>query len=179
MSSAMLPPKDGKPLRAEQAELLRGLRAKRAGDRGKAIGLPGEMLHLRMHHPPADFRERVWSRIDTHEQQAGARRRFAISWPSVFNRRTLAWAGAALLVIVLAPIVVPGHGPIGGEEEVRELQGYLRACVAAEGDPTRLESGPWDTWVARDHDAVNVERAAMLAEGIDEIPRSLLQRLGL
>ena len=40
-------------------------------------------------------------------------------------------------------IVVPGHGPIGGEEEVRDLQAYLRACVAAEGDPGGLGDGPW------------------------------------
>ena len=42
-----------------------------------------------------------------------------------------------------------------------------------------LGSGPWDTWVARDHDEINVERAAMLARGDDGIPPSLLRKLGL
>jgi len=109
---------------------------------------------------------------------AGAMCTFGVT-PLAHQGNPAAWADALDELIELAPIVVPGHGPIGGEEEVRELQAYLRACVAAEGDPARLGSGPWDTWVARDHDAINVERAAMLAEGIDEIPRSLLQRLGL
>lgn len=109
---------------------------------------------------------------------AGAMCSFGVT-PLAHQGNPAAWADALDELIELAPIVVPGHGPIGGEEEVRELQAYLRACVAAEGDPTRLESGPWDTWIAREHDAINVERAAMLAQGIDEIPRSLLQRLGL
>ena len=109
---------------------------------------------------------------------AGAMCSFGVT-PLAHQGNPAAWADALDELIELAPIVVPGHGPIGGEEEVRELQGYLRACVAADGDPSRIESGPWDTWVAREHDAINVERAAMLAEGIDEIPRSLLQRLGL
>jgi len=109
---------------------------------------------------------------------AGAMCTFGVT-PLAHQGNPAAWADALDELIELAPIVVPGHGPIGGEEEVRELQAYLRACVAAEGDPSRLGSGPWDTWVAREHDAINVERAAMLAQGIDEIPRSLLQRLGL
>jgi len=41
------------------------------------------------------------------------------------------WADELDRLVDLAPIVVPGHGPIGGEEEVRDLQRYLRACVAA------------------------------------------------
>ena len=79
----------------------------------------------------------------------------------------------------MAPIVVPGHGPIGGEEEVRDLQAYLRACVAAEGDPARVESGPWDDWDGQEWTVVNVERAAMLAAGDPMPPPTLLGRLGL
>ena len=109
---------------------------------------------------------------------AGAMCTFGVT-PLAHQGNPAAWADALDELVELAPIVVPGHGPIGGEEEVRELQGYLRACVAAEGDVSRLGSGPWDTWVAREHDPINVERAAMLAQGIDEIPHSLLQRLGL
>ena len=67
-------------------------------------------------------------------------------------------------------MIVPGHGPVGGEAEVRELQGYLRACVAANGDVDAIPPGPWDTWLERDRDAINVERAALLAHGDDEIP---------
>ena len=37
----------------------------------------------------------------------------------------------------------------------------------------RLGTGPWDGWTARDHDAVNVERAAMLRRGDDAIPDAL------
>ena len=109
---------------------------------------------------------------------AGAMCSFGVT-PLAHQGDPAAWADALDELIELAPIVVPGHGPIGGEEEVRELQAYLRACVAAEGDPARIGSGPWDMWVARDHDVINVERAAMLAAGDDAIPPSLLHRLGL
>ena len=89
------------------------------------------------------------------------------------------WADELDRLIELAPIVVPGHGPIGGEEEVRDLQAYLRACVAAGGDPARLGAGPWDGGADREHDAVNVERAAMLAAGDDDVPPSMLRLAGL
>jgi glyoxylase-like metal-dependent hydrolase (beta-lactamase superfamily II) len=90
------------------------------------------------------------------------------------------WADELDRLLDLAPIVVPGHGPVGGEEEVRDLQAYLRACVDAEGDVARLADGPWRRWTgAADWDAVNVERAALLAEGRDEPPPTLLHRLGI
>lgn len=89
------------------------------------------------------------------------------------------WADELDRLIELAPVVVPGHGPVGGEEEVRVLQAYLRACVAAEGDPARLAAGPWDEWADREHDVVNVERAAMLAAGDDDVPPSMLRLAGL
>lgn len=89
------------------------------------------------------------------------------------------WADELDRLIELAPVVVPGHGPVGGEEEVRALQAYLRACVAAAGDPNRLGAGPWDGWADREHDAVNVERAAMVAGGDDGVPPSMLRLAGL
>jgi glyoxylase-like metal-dependent hydrolase (beta-lactamase superfamily II) len=89
------------------------------------------------------------------------------------------WADELDRLAELAPIVVPGHGGIGGEEEVRDLQAYLRACVAADGDPGRIGPGPWDGWVDREHDAVNVERAALLAAGDDAVPASMLRLAGL
>jgi cyclase len=89
------------------------------------------------------------------------------------------WADELDRLADLAPVVVPGHGPIGGEEEVRALQGYLRACVGARGDPGRLGTGPWDDWRDREHDVVNVERAALLADGDDAVPPSMLRLAGL
>ena len=89
------------------------------------------------------------------------------------------WADELDRLVDLAPIVVPGHGPVGGEEEVRDLQAYLRACVTAAGDPTRVGTGPWDGWADREHDLVNVERAALLAAGDDRVPPSMLRLAGL
>ncbi|MEY2404938.1 MAG: hypothetical protein QOD38_2489, partial [Acidimicrobiaceae bacterium] len=109
---------------------------------------------------------------------AGAMCTFGVT-PLAHQGNPAAWADSLDALLELAPIIVPGHGPIGGEEEVRELQDYLRACVAADGDPSRIGAGPWDTWTGREHDVINVERAAMLAKGDDDIPPSLLSMLGL
>jgi cyclase len=89
------------------------------------------------------------------------------------------WADELDRLVELAPIVVPGHGPIGGDEEVHDLQAYLRACVAAAGDPAAIGPGPWDGWADREHDAVNVERAALLAAGDDTVPTAMLRLAGL
>src|SRR5262245_45932159 len=89
------------------------------------------------------------------------------------------WADELDRLVERAPVIVPGHGPIGGEEEVRDLQAYLRACVAAAGDPAALGAGPWDGWADREHDAVNVERAALLAAGDDRVPDAMLRLAGL
>jgi len=108
---------------------------------------------------------------------AGAMCSFGVT-PLAHQGDPAAWADALDELVELAPIVVPGHGPIGGEEEVRALQDYLRACVAADGDPDRIGRGPWDDWTARYHDVINVERAAMLDRGDDGIPPSLLRLVG-
>jgi hypothetical protein len=78
----------------------------------------------------------------------------------------------------IAGVIVPGHGPVGAEPEVRELQAYLRACVDADGDVRAIPPGPWDTWLERERDAINVERAAMLARGDDQIPPAMLKAIG-
>ena len=89
------------------------------------------------------------------------------------------WADTLDVIVELADVIVPGHGPVGGAAEIRDLQAYLRACVAANGDPNAVGSGPWDTWVDRaERDAINVERAALLAEGRDEMPASMLRAIG-
>ncbi len=109
---------------------------------------------------------------------AGAMASFGVT-PLCYQGDPARWAEELDAILDLAPIIVPGHGGIGGEEEIRELQAYLRACVAADGDPAAIGSGPWDSWRHRDHDEVNVERAAMLARGEDAIPSSMLRRAGL
>jgi cyclase len=98
--------------------------------------------------------------------------------PLAFQGDPAKWADMLDAVAELADTIVPGHGPIGGEREARELQDYLRACVAANGDPNAIPSGPWDTWIERDRDAINVERAALLAEGQDVMPPSMLKAIG-
>ena len=109
---------------------------------------------------------------------AGAMCSFGVT-PAAYDGDPGAWADALDQLVELAPIIVPGHGPIGGEEEVRDLQAYLRACVAAEGDVARLGDGPWVGWSGRHWDEVNVERAALLAEGDLRPPPTLLARLGM
>ena len=75
----------------------------------------------------------------------------------------------------LADVIVPGHGPIGSATEVRELQAYLRHCVAGTIPP-----GPWDAWPERaERDPINIEKAAMLRTGDDGIPPSMLKAIGL
>jgi glyoxylase-like metal-dependent hydrolase (beta-lactamase superfamily II) len=99
--------------------------------------------------------------------------------PLCWQGDPLAWADQLDRLVELAPIIVPGHGPIGGEEEARALQGYLRACAAASGHPDRVGPGPWDTWTDREHDPVNVERAALVAAGDrDGVPPSMLRLAG-
>ncbi len=98
--------------------------------------------------------------------------------PLGFQADLVAWADALDTLVDLAPVIVPGHGPVGGEQEVRELQAYLRACVAAEGDPAAVPGGPWDTWADRRLDAINVERAALLARGEDRVPHTMLDAIG-
>ena len=98
--------------------------------------------------------------------------------PLAFQGDPAKWADMLEAVVDLADTIVPGHGPIGGEREVRELEAYLRACVAANGDPNAIPSGPWDSWIERERDAINVERAELLAEGRDVMPPSMLKAIG-
>jgi cyclase len=100
--------------------------------------------------------------------------------PLAFQGDPAVWANVLDAVAELAETIVPGHGPVGDEEDVRALQAYLRACVDAQGDPTAIPPGPWDEWVDREpRDAINVERAALLATGRDEIPPTMVKAIGL
>ncbi len=94
--------------------------------------------------------------------------------PLAFQGDCKMWADVLDAVAELAETIVPGHGPVGGEAEVRELQQYLRYCVAGAIPP-----GPWDKWPERDpRDTINIERAQLLAQGRDEIPPAMLRALG-
>jgi cyclase len=100
--------------------------------------------------------------------------------PLAFQGNPAEWAEVVDAISDLQPVIVPGHGPVGGAAEARTLAAYLRACVDAAGDPGAIPSGPWDTWIERDErDEINVERAAMLARGEDAIPPSMLRAIGL
>ena len=95
--------------------------------------------------------------------------------PLAFQGDPAVWADMLDAVIELADTIVPGHGPVGGERDARELQTYLRHCVI--GD---IPAGPWDQWLDRaERDPINIERAALLASGHDETPPSMLRAMGL
>jgi cyclase len=95
--------------------------------------------------------------------------------PLAFQGDPSTWADMLDAVADLASIIVPGHGPVGGAQEVRELQAYLRHCVAGSIPP-----GPWDAWPERtERDPINVEKAAMLAAGDSGFPPSMLKAIGL
>ena len=109
---------------------------------------------------------------------AGALCCFGVT-PLAFDGDPAAWADALGPLLDLGQTIVPGHGPVGTADDVIALQAYLWACVEADGDPSRIPTGPWDEWEGRHWDAVNVERAAMLAAGDDSPPPSMLSALGL
>jgi cyclase len=100
--------------------------------------------------------------------------------PLAFQGNPETWADVLDAVAELAEVIVPGHGPVGGAADVRELQAYLRHCVAvARGNEAAIPAGPWDAWPERDpRDAINVERMRLLDERRDEIPPSMLKALG-
>lgn len=109
---------------------------------------------------------------------AGAMCSFGVT-PNAFDGDPEAWADALGELSTLATTIVPGIGPAGGAPDVQALQAYLYACVEAAGDPSRIPPGPWDRWADRHLDAVNVERAALLAAGDDGVPPTMLRLAGL
>lgn len=109
---------------------------------------------------------------------AGALATFGVT-PNAFDGDPEAWADQLADLRGWGATIVPGIGPVGGPDDVLALQAYLYACVEADGDSGAIPAGPWDDWRDRDLDAVNVERAAMLARGDRGVPPSMLARLGM
>jgi glyoxylase-like metal-dependent hydrolase (beta-lactamase superfamily II) len=109
---------------------------------------------------------------------AGAMCTFGVT-PNCFDGDPLRWAEALGDLTELAGRIVPGLGTVGGPDDVVALQAYLWACAEADGNLNRLPDGPWERWSDRQFDAVNVERAAMLANGDHSPPPSMLRLLGL
>ncbi len=100
--------------------------------------------------------------------------------PLAFQGNPATWADVLDVVSELADTIVPGHGPVGGAVETKLLQDYLRHCVAvAGGTESAIPPGPWDTWPERNpRDAINIERAALVANGQDEMPKTMLRAMG-
>jgi glyoxylase-like metal-dependent hydrolase (beta-lactamase superfamily II) len=101
------------------------------------------------------------------------------STPLALHGDPATWVGVLDVVGDLAGVLVPGHGPVGGPDEVAAQRAYLQACIDAAGDPARLGPGPWTGWADRRFDPVNVERAARMAVGDASTPRAMLALLGL
>lgn len=104
---------------------------------------------------------------------AGAMASFGTT-PLAFDGDPARWAADLRILAGLQPIVVPGHGPVGGPAELLAQADYLDACCRG-----RIPPGPWDGWSDRHFDAINIERAAMLAQGDHRPPPSMLALLGL
>ena len=93
--------------------------------------------------------------------------------PLAFDGDPGRWAAELYELASAERIVVPGHGPTGGSADLLILADYLSACAAG-----HIPSGPWDRWSDRHFDSINLERAAMLADGDLRPPPSLLALLG-
>ncbi len=94
--------------------------------------------------------------------------------PLAFQGDPATWAATLDVIADLATTIVPGHGSVGGADDARVLAEYLRHCVAGSIPP-----GPWDTWPERaERDPINIERAALLRAGRDEMPPSMLRAIG-
>ncbi len=108
---------------------------------------------------------------------AGALASFGVT-PLAYDGDLVAWIEALATITELGSTIIPGHGPPGGAADVADQLAYLRACIDANGDPNKLGPGPWEYWTDRRFDAVNVERAALLGAGLDQLPQSMLELLG-
>jgi cyclase len=95
--------------------------------------------------------------------------------PLAFQGDPALWADTLDTVAELAGTIVPGHGPLGDADDCAVLATYLRHCVAGS-----VPAGPWDTWIERsERDPINIERAALLRAGRDEMPPAMLRAIGV
>lgn len=96
-----------------------------------------------------------------------------MGWTGTYQK----WFQCLDMIEALNPaVVVPGHGPIGGLEGVRELRGYLqyvldesKRCFES-GLPSleaakRIDFGPYGNWAAPARLYMNVERAYRELQG--------------
>jgi cyclase len=93
--------------------------------------------------------------------------------PLAFQGDPATWAATLEVIADFAEVIVPGHGPIGDNDSCADLARYLEHCVLG-----TIPNGPWDNWIERERDAINIERAALLRDGRDEMPPSMLKALG-
>lgn len=99
--------------------------------------------------------------------------------PLAFDGDPAAWADSLDAVADLGSTFVPGHGLPAERSALADQAAYLRACVAADGDPAAIPAGPWDNWTDRRFDEVNVERATRLSRGDHDTPQAMYRLLGL
>jgi len=125
-------------------------------------------------HTPGDAVVLV---ADTDVCFAGGLCSFGVT-PQLWQSDPAAWIDVLDVVVDLADVVVPGFGPVGSATAVRDLQAYLRACIAAAGDTTTIGPGPWDAWRERELDGINLERVSLLAAGRDEMPPTMARMIG-
>ena len=98
--------------------------------------------------------------------------------PLAFQGDPAKWADMLDAVADLADTIVPGHGPVGGEPRCASSRptcgpASTPTATRARSRPARGTRGP-----SASRDAINIERAALLAEGRDEMPPSMLKAIG-
>lgn len=88
--------------------------------------------------------------------------------PLVWDGTVTNWLAALDAMLALDPaVVVPGHGPVGGPEGLHELAGYFRLLAEQGGSlhdkgvppdeaVTRLDLGPYGSWVDVERTALNL-----------------------
>jgi len=108
---------------------------------------------------------------------AGALASFRVT-PLAYGGYPREWVNSLTQLAETGATIVPGHGPVGGTVDLNDLIGYLDACRQA-GSEATLNPGPWQEWSDHRFDAINIERARLLTDGRDEVPKSMLTLLGM
>jgi glyoxylase-like metal-dependent hydrolase (beta-lactamase superfamily II) len=99
--------------------------------------------------------------------------------PLAFEADLGEWIGSLDQLTEWGAQIVPGVGRCGDADDVVDFATYLAACLDAAECGVDLSDGPWDDWAHAEFDAVNVQRAAMLAEGDLRPPPTALALFGL